>query len=153
CGPCRVPAAQLLDPLSRMAVDLNLPTKNLRVLETFDCVNVIKALEEASGMIEGGCRNVLVLVAERIESEDKRLKKFALFSDVCFSMVVSHDVASCDYEVLGTNIVEDPAPPASNDGILGRTLDARTIGDLLDSLAIDAEDIDQCFYINLYSPI
>lgn len=154
CAPCRLPAERLLEPfVADVAAGLGLPTQALRIVEGFDCVNVVQALDEAGRMIVDGARDVLVVAAERVESEEKRFRKYALFGDACFAMTVSGDLSACEYEVLAVDVAEDPAPPESTDGVLGRKLDARLVRDVLDASGCDARDVEQCVYINLYKPI
>lgn len=154
CAPCRLPPESLLEPfVADVASELGLPVQALRMVEGFDCVNIVRGLEVATGMIQDGAREILVVAAERVESEQKRFRKFALFGDACFAMTVSGDLDACEYEVLGVDVAEDPDPPESTDGVLGRKLDARLVRDVLDAAGCDAGDIEQCVYINLYKPI
>jgi 3-oxoacyl-[acyl-carrier-protein] synthase III len=154
CAPCRLLPESLLDPfVAEVAAGLGLPTSALRMVEGFDCVNIVRGLEQAAEMIEDGAREVLVVAAERVESEQKRFRKFALFGDACFAMTVADDLDVCEYEVLGVEVAEDPDPPDSTDGVLGRKLDARLVRNVLDAAGCDAGDVEQCVYINLYKPI
>lgn len=154
CAPCRLPADRLLEPfVADIAARLGLPAHALRVVEGFDCVNIVRGLELAARMIGEGAREILVVAAERAESEQKRFRKFALFGDACFAMTVSDDLSACGYEVLAVDVVEDPDPPESTDGVLGRMLDAKLVREVLDASGCDAGDVEQCLYINLYKPI
>jgi 3-oxoacyl-[acyl-carrier-protein] synthase III len=154
CAPCRLPAERLLEPfVADVAAGLGLSTHALRLVEGFDCVNIVRGLEQAGHMIADGAREILVVAAERAESEQKRFRKFALFGDACFAMTVSGDLFACEYEVLAVDVAEDPAPPESTDGVLGRKLDARLVREMLDASGCDARDVEQCVYINLYKPI
>lgn len=154
CAPCRLRSEEMLEPFTAdVCRKLGASANALHIVDGFDCVNIIRGLEMAGRMIEDGAREVLVVAAERVESEQKRFRKFALFGDACFAMTVSADLSLCEFEVLAVDVVEDPQPPQTTDGVLGRKLDAKLMRSVLDVAGCDAGDVEQCMYINLYKPI
>jgi 3-oxoacyl-[acyl-carrier-protein] synthase-3 len=154
CAPCRASVIQFLSYVKLdVAPTFNISAGDIHLIEGFDCVNLIGALDKAAQLINDGHKNVLVLAAERVESDRRRLRKYAIFSDACFSMIVSSDLGDCDYELVDIHVEADQCPPESTDGILSRELDKTALQSFLKASGACQSDIEKCFYINLYKPI
>lgn len=132
---------------------LGVPQSRVHTMEEGDCVNTLQALKQATTLLASGLATVLILAAEKVEDETRRVSKFALFSDCSLACVVARGLSGCTTQVVDVLIEEDPDPRWNADGILTRTLDRQCVKNVLMNNALTHAQIAKAFYINLYEPI
>lgn len=117
-----------------------------------DCTMLLSALEMARLLIAGGYKHVLVISANRIEDEQYRFQKYALFSDGAVSCLVS-DESAHGCEILGSVLRSRVQTAEGADGWDDEALYREAHQSLLQSLNIAVAEIDRVFCSNLFAPV
>lgn len=125
----------------------------LRRIDDRNCANVLQAIADSRDLIAGGAQNVVVLATEKIENELVRFRSFAVFSDFTLGLVLSSDIASCDYEILDVVMGWDEDSSKDTSRIFARTLEKEIAATLLSRNGLAAADVTKFFYMNLFEPI
>lgn len=125
----------------------------LRRVDDRDCANVVQALADARELIHSGYEHVLVLAAEKMEDERTRFRKYSVFSDFCFALLLSSRIEQCHYEILDAYMGRDDHPGEDTSGILTRDLEKECVADVLARNGVAQQDVGKFFYLNLFQPV
>lgn len=125
----------------------------LHLVESGECVNVLQALGDAVALLQSGHRSVMIVASEKVEAEERRFRKYSVFSDFCLALVVTSDVELCPHEVLTVRIDVDANPGEDTGRILERRLEKDCVSGLLASRGLSPRDVSKFFYLNLFEPI
>jgi 3-oxoacyl-[acyl-carrier-protein] synthase-3 len=117
-----------------------------------DCTMLLSTLEMARALVAGGYENVLVISANRIEDEQYRFQKYALFSDGAVSCLVSSEPDN-GCEILGSALRSSVQTATGADGWDDEALYRDTHESLLRTLNIAITDVDRVFCNNLFAPV
>lgn len=124
----------------------------LQLVESGECVNVLQALGDAVALLHSGHRHVVIVASEKVE-EERRFRKYSMFSDFCLALVVTSHVEQCPYEILAVRIDADPNPGEDTGRILERRLEKECVSSLLSGRGLAPRDVSKFFYLNLFEPI
>jgi hypothetical protein len=152
CGPFQNSTEELIGALDSGVLS-KLAHKGLRRVDDRDCANVLQAVADARELMRAGARHVLILAAEKMEDERTRFRKYSMFSDFCFALLLSSDVEECEYEILDVQMGQDDHPGEDTSGILTRDLEKRCVEEILARNGVARKDVGRFFYLNLFEPI
>lgn len=154
CSPFQNSGDQFADALAaRVLPRISTGGTPLRLVGTGECLNVVQALAEGCDLIRGDCEHVLILATEQVMDERHRFRKYSVFSDFSFALLLSSQVERCDYEVLDVKIRGDDDPGLDTSRILTRDLEKVCVADVLRDHDLVLEDVGKLFYLNLFEPI
>jgi len=93
------------------------------------------------------------VAAEKMEDEHTRFRKYSVFSDFCFALLLGAQLEHCDYEVIDAHVGKDDHPGEDTSGILTRDLEKECVDVVLARNGIRHQDVSRFFYLNLFQPI
>jgi 3-Oxoacyl-[acyl-carrier-protein (ACP)] synthase III len=152
CGPVQSSTEELLRALDSGVLP-KIAHKGLRRVDDRDCANVMQAIADARELLRDGAEHVLILAAEKMEDEQTRFRKYSMFSDFCFALLLSSRVDECEYEILDVHVGRDENPGEDTSGILTRQLEKTCVEEVLARNGVTRKDVGRFFYLNLYEPI
>lgn len=118
------------------------------------CTNLLAGLRLAQALVVSGQhRTVLVVTADRVTDESRRLEKFALFSDGAAAALVSAGPPGPDaYEIVAGASAQDRGELEWTNEVssaLSRTVNER----ILHAAEMKIGDIDGVLHLNLFKPL
>jgi 3-oxoacyl-[acyl-carrier-protein] synthase III len=131
----------------------SLARRRFELVSGYECVNVLRAIEQACDLLDAGARNVLVLAAEKMDDERSRFQKFSLFSDFCLTLVVTREVEHMEFEIVDIATRVDAAAREDTTLVFSRDLETHATADMLAANGLTVAEVTKLFYFNLYVPI
>src|SRR5262249_46905668 len=113
----------------------------------------LQALADGRELMASGARNVLIVAAEKMEDERTRFRKYSMFSDFCFALLLSAEIEHCDSEIVDVHLERDPNPGEDTSGILTRKLEKECAAALMARNGVGRDEVSKFFYLNLFEPI